>query len=116
MYLFCDISICFEDCDPVSTIFHRPVRPGQPADNFVINIIKGCDRRKRKKRSLLTDTYGDSYEDQIISLGPIELSGPEDGSEWDLSLDDSRMDLRTVALVCGIIATTFLIGLAGKSY
>jgi len=26
------------------------------------------------------------------------------------------MDLRTVALVCGIIATTFLIGLAGKSY
>ena len=65
----------------------------------------------------MTDTYGDSYEDQIISLGPIELShGPDDGSEWDLSLDDSRMDLRTVALVCGIIATTFLIGLAGMSY
>lgn len=90
VYLFCDISICFDDCEP------------------------GCDRRKRKRRSSLTDTYGDSYENQIISLGPIELShGPEDGSEWDLSLDDSRMDLRTVALVCGIIATTFLIGLAG---
>ena len=53
MYLFCDISICFDQCEPSCT--------------------------GRQKRS---NWYEDSVENQIISLGPIRIAEIDD-ADWE---------------------------------
>ena len=56
VYLFCDISICFDQCEPE------------------------CNGGRQRRSS---KWYNDPVENQIISLGPISIAeGPED-SNWD---------------------------------